>query len=73
MVSDDHMWAGRMPFRIAVGTLLVFLAVGGGASAFSNGGGGRWKDSHEISSRSQDAVHEVDDGGVGGRRGGGWG
>ncbi len=40
MVCGDHMWAGRTPFRIAVGTLLVFLAPGGGASAIYKGGGG---------------------------------
>lgn len=30
MVSDNHMQRGRMPLRIAVGTLLIFLALGGG-------------------------------------------
>ena len=71
MVCGDHMWRGRA-LRIVVGTLLVFLVFAGGAGALSNGGGGSWAYSHEITIINPGAAPAVDDGGVGGRRGGGW-
>jgi len=37
--NNTQMKRGRMPFRLAVGTLLIFLALGGAASALSNDGG----------------------------------
>ncbi len=39
---DHHIRGGRT-FRISVGTLLIFLILGGGANSLSNNGGGTWQ------------------------------
>lgn len=47
MVSNTQTQRGLMPFRIAVGTILIFLALEGGASALSNDGGS-WASNRDI-------------------------